>query len=89
MEEHLASCHMSCFPSVRDLFCPGTPTIPDQIVDNRSPYFEALDAADDAYSKGGIIDVSKMEELIGTLLATQLAGFYRTAGGKIPATAAI
>jgi Fic family protein len=68
---------------------PGTPTIPDQIVDNRVPYFEALDAADDAYSKGGIIDVSKMEVLIGTLLATQLAGFYRTAGGKMPATGAI
>jgi len=30
-----------------------------------------------------------MEELIGTLLATQLAGFYRTAGGKMPATGAI
>jgi Fic family protein len=67
---------------------PGTPTIPDQIVDNRSPYFDALDAADDAYSKGGIIDVSKMEELVGNLLATQLAGFYRTAGGKVPATGA-
>jgi Fic family protein len=25
---------------------PGTPTIPDQIVDNRKPYFDALDAAD-------------------------------------------
>jgi Fic family protein len=67
---------------------PGTPTIPDQIVDNRSPYFDALDAADDAYSKGRIIDVSKMEGLIGTLLAAQLAGFYRTAGGKMRATGA-
>lgn len=27
---------------------PGTPTIPDQIVGNRAPYFEALDAADAA-----------------------------------------
>jgi Fic family protein len=67
---------------------PGTPTIPDQIVDNRTPYFEALDAADDAYSKDGIIDVSKMEELIGSLLATQLAGFYRSAGGKVAETGA-
>lgn len=25
---------------------PGTPTIPDQIVDNRIPYFDALDGAD-------------------------------------------
>jgi Fic family protein len=28
---------------------PGTPTIPDQIVDNRQPYFDALDAADLAF----------------------------------------
>jgi hypothetical protein len=44
--------------------------------------------ADDAYRKGGIIDVSKMEELIGSLLANQLAGFYRSAGGKVPETGA-
>jgi Fic family protein len=67
---------------------PGSPTIPDQIVDNRVPYFDALDAADDAYREGGIIDVSKMEELIGSLLATQLAGFYRSAGGKVAETGA-
>jgi hypothetical protein len=42
----------------------------------------SLDAADDAFSKGNI-DVSKMEELIGSLLANQLATFYRSAGGKL------
>jgi len=63
---------------------PGTPTIPDQIVDNRAPYFEALDAADDAYAKGKNIDVSKMEALVGSLLANQLAGFYKSVGGKLP-----
>jgi Fic family protein len=62
---------------------PGTPTIPDQIVDNRVPYFDALDAADIAW-KEGRADVSKMEELLAALLARQLAGFYRAAGGKIP-----
>jgi Fic family protein len=60
---------------------PGTPTIADQIVDNRVPYFEALDAADVAFA-GGKVEVSKMEDLIGALLATQLAGFYQSAGGK-------
>lgn len=65
---------------------PGTPTIPDQIVDNRLPYFEALDAADHAYSKEKVVDVSKMEELIGSLLANQLAGFYQSAGGRVPAS---
>lgn len=62
---------------------PGTPTIPDQIVDNRKPYFDALDAADSAYQHGRI-DVSKMEELLGALLANQLAEFYKSAGGKLP-----
>ena len=61
---------------------PGTPTIPDQIVDNRNPYFNALDAADVAW-KEGRVDVSKMEELLGALLARQLTGFYQAVGGKI------
>lgn len=62
---------------------PGTPTIPDQIVDNRKPYFDALDSADRAFREGRV-DVSKMEALLGTLLANQLAGFYRAVGGKLP-----
>jgi Fic family protein len=62
---------------------PGTPTIPDQIVDNRIPYFEALDAADSAYRDGNL-DVSKMEALLGALLARQLASFYQLVGGKLP-----
>jgi Fic family protein len=62
---------------------PGTPSIPDQIVDNRRPYFDALDAADAAWREGKI-DVSKMEELLGSLLANQLALFYKSAGGKLP-----
>jgi Fic family protein len=61
---------------------PGTPTIPDQIVDNRVSYFDALDAADAAYSNGKI-DVGKMEQLISSLLARQLTNFYESAGGKI------
>jgi Fic family protein len=62
---------------------PGTPTIPDQIVDNRTPYFEALDGADAAYETGEI-NVAKMEEFIGSLLANQLAIFYKSAGGRLP-----
>jgi Fic family protein len=62
---------------------PGTPTIPDQIVDNRKPYFDALDAADLAF-RGGNIDVSKMEELLAALLANQLAQFYESVGGRLP-----
>ena len=42
---------------------PGTPTIPDQIVDNRNPYFDAFDAADNAWREGRV-DVSKMEDCL-------------------------
>lgn len=62
---------------------PGTPTIPDQIVDNRGPYFAALDAADAAW-RDGRIDVTAMERLLGDLLARQLAGFHQQVGGQIP-----
>lgn len=50
---------------------PGSRTIPEQIVRNRAPYFEALDAADEA-ARAGRIDVSKMEALLESLLAAQL-----------------
>ena len=63
---------------------PGAPTIPDQIVNNRVPYFEALDAADQAYIEHRTVEVGKMETLIASLLAEQLAGFYRSVGGKLP-----
>jgi hypothetical protein len=63
--------------------CRGHPPSPDQIVDNRAPYFDALDAADEAFSRGEV-DVSKMEDLIGSLLAHQLTTFYRSVGGKLP-----
>lgn len=62
---------------------PGTPTIPDQIVDNRGPYFAALDAADAAW-RDGRIDVTAMERLLGDLLARQLAGFHQQVGGQLP-----
>ena len=61
---------------------PGTPTFPELIVDHRHLYENALDAADDAW-KVGRIDVSKMESLLQSLLAKQLAKVYELAGGKI------
>lgn len=60
---------------------PGVTTIPDQIVENRGPYFKALEAADKAWVAGRI-DVSQMEELLERLLATQLYGVVETASGK-------
>lgn len=63
------------------MLLPGNHTIPDQIVDNRKPYFDALEAADEA-DKRGEIDLSKMEELIEAMLAKQLAGVMEKATGK-------
>lgn len=60
---------------------PGTPTIPDQIVANRTSYFEALDQADGAW-KEGAINVSAMENLLGSLLARQLTSVYQLASGR-------
>jgi Fic family protein len=62
---------------------PGSPSIPDQIVSDRSSYFNALDQADEA-CRAGRLDVTAMEDLLGGMLARQLAGFYRSAGGKLP-----
>jgi Fic family protein len=62
---------------------PGSPSIPDQIVSDRSGYFDALDQADATCLAGGL-DVTAMEDLLGGMLARQLAGFYRSAGGKLP-----
>ena len=70
--------------SVRAEFIPpGRLTVPQQIVDNRLPYFAALEAADAAW-KEGKIDVSAMEALWGALLAKQLMSFFESAGGILP-----
>ncbi len=54
-----------------ELELPGIVTVPDLIVDNKKPYYEALDSADAAFSEGKA-DVSQMEELIRNLLTQQL-----------------
>lgn len=59
----------------------GSPTIPELIVQNRAPYYEALDAADAAWL-GSKIDVSIMENLLGDLLAQQLSSVLRDASSE-------
>jgi Fic family protein len=59
----------------------GKNTIPDQIVDNRQPYFEALEQADAAWREGRI-DLSKMEDLLENLLAVQLKSMMEHATQK-------
>lgn len=59
---------------------PGTVTIPDQIVSNREPYYQALDAADAAWA-AGTMDVSVMEKLLAEMLANQLSSVIDAALG--------
>ncbi len=60
---------------------PGTKTIPELIVENRRPYFEALRKGDVAWQQG-MIDVSAMEDLMSSLLAKQLVAIHHHATGK-------
>lgn len=60
---------------------PGTPTYPELIIHHRSAYEDALDAADSAW-KEQRVDVSKMEALLESLLAEQLARVFELAGGR-------
>ncbi len=54
---------------------PGEKTIPDFIADNKSSYYQAIDAADAAALKGQI-DVSEMEIVLKDVAAAQLASFH-------------
>ena len=57
---------------------PGTLTIPEQISKNKTPYYQALEAADKA-NEAGKIDLSEMEELLEALLASQLVSVLDSA----------
>lgn len=60
---------------------PGTMTIPEQISQNKSPYYKALEEADTQYKKGKV-DVSKMEQLLESYLANQLVNVQELASGR-------
>lgn len=59
---------------------PGKRTIPDLIAGNKAPYYSALEQADAAYAAGRS-DVSAMEVLLSSLLATQLLDVVNAARG--------
>lgn len=50
---------------------PGVKTIPEQIAENKDPYYQALEAAD-AAEKCGETNLRPMEELLESLFAVQL-----------------
>lgn len=60
---------------------PGTPTIPEQIMRNRHPYYDALEKADEAAARD-VVDVSELEAMIESMLAKQLLSIVEKASGK-------
>lgn len=66
-----------------EVWFPGTNSIPEQITQNRQPYYEALDAADLAFSNNSI-DVGAMEILLRQMLANQLLSAHDAATSERP-----
>ncbi|WP_298913500.1 Fic family protein [uncultured Algimonas sp.] len=60
----------------------GTTTIPELIERNKTPYYEALEAADAALEATGDIDVAAMSNLFEALLAEQLLSALNRAKNK-------
>lgn len=58
---------------------PGRLTIPEQIEQDRTPYYRALEAADGAYAEGRI-DLTAMKQLLESMLAKQLYAIHEEAG---------
>ena len=50
---------------------PGTPTIPDQIAADKTPYYSALENSDDSW-KRDVLALSDMERMLERMLAKQL-----------------
>lgn len=61
---------------------PGRNTIPEQIAQNKNPYYEALEAADASWEKGEI-NLTSLEEILGRSLAVQLVEAYQHATGSM------
>lgn len=60
---------------------PGKNTIPEQISENKKPYYEALESADQ-YQKSKVIDVSALENMLKAQLAKQLIAVHESATGS-------
>ena len=60
---------------------PGRVTIPELIAEDKTPYYKALESADENWQRK-VIDLSRMEDLLDKLLAQQLMGIYEDATGK-------
>ncbi len=61
---------------------PGTRTIPDLIAENKTPYYDALEAADECWATRQEIDLAQLEDALGNLLAEQLVSALEEASGR-------
>ncbi|MDF1736543.1 MAG: Fic family protein [Minwuia sp.] len=66
-----------------DSMLPGRITIPDQIADNKDPYYDGLEQADKGLAETGTPDLSVLEDYLSGLLAHQLVEATRLAGGQV------
>jgi Fic family protein len=60
---------------------PGSPSIPQQIQDDRTTYFRALEIADSIYADTRQVNITDMETAIRNMLAKQLLSVIEQAGG--------
>lgn len=58
---------------------PGRVTIPEQIEQDRTPYYKALEVADQAWADGKIY-LTAMKQLLASMLAKQLHAIYEESG---------
>jgi Fic family protein len=58
---------------------PGAPTIPEQIAADKRPYYGALEWADESW-KREILAISRMEEMLESMLANQSLSATKQAG---------
>lgn len=61
---------------------PGTRTIPDLISQNKKPYYDALETADEIWAAEKRVDLTALEELLENLLAAQLVSAVEQAKGQ-------
>jgi Fic family protein len=64
-----------------DGLLPGVPTIPDQIASDKTPYYDALEVADDVWKNTQKVDVSGLESMLEGMLAKQLVSAASLAAG--------
>ena len=63
---------------------PGTNTIPEQISKDKTPYYNALEAADKEWAEKKKMDLSVLQKLLGDLLANQLVSVHDQATSGKP-----